>query len=184
MLIIPNSEFLVWAAEAGLVPDPRYPLSRQLVYADCPDCWGGWDPPRVPGEPTRFVGTIISLVGDGPLRVRLRGGGVFGSAAADSERERALGAATLAAGIPEDTRGAVEFDRIEHRALRDLAVAFLSFGYCVGTDLEIVASDRGACLMLSHHYELFGHFASRDRLSAFDMAMIAAGYGDQDEDSD
>jgi hypothetical protein len=184
MQIIPASDFLAWSAEAGLMPDPRYRGAQQLVYPNCPDCWGGWDLPRGPGEPTKFVGTVISLVGDGALRIRMRGGGVFGSAIADSERERVLRAATLAAGIPPDTRGAIIIDPAEHQVLRDLAAEFLSFGYCVGTDLEIVTADRGACLMLSHHYELLGHFASRDRLSAFDMAMIAVGYGDQDDDSD
>ena len=184
MQIIPDSDFLAWAAEAGLMPDPRYQGTQQLVYPKCPDCWGGWDPPRGPGEPTKFVGTVISLIGDGALRIRMRGGGVFGSAIAVAERERALRAATLAAGIPADTRGALIFDPDEHQVLRDLATAFLSFGYCVGTDLEIVTADGGACLMLSHHYELFGHFSSRARLSEFDEAMIAAGYGDQEEEGD
>jgi hypothetical protein len=34
MKIISEEEFLSWAAEAGLVPDPAYPASRQqLVFA-------------------------------------------------------------------------------------------------------------------------------------------------------
>jgi hypothetical protein len=136
----------------------------------------------VPEEPARFVGKVFSLVGDGALRIRMRGGGVFGSAAADSDRERALGAATRAAGIPPDTRGALLFEPAERKLLCNLAIAFLSFGYCVGTDLEIVTADRGACLMVSHHYELLGHFCSRDRLSEFDESMIAAGYGEEREE--
>jgi len=182
MQIIHDSDFLAWAAEAGLMPDPRYLGTQQLVYPNLPDYWSGWAPPRGPGEPTKFVGTIISLIGNGPLRIRMRGGGVFGSATADSERERALRAATLAAGIPADTRGALMVDPAEYQVLCNLAVAFLSYGYCVGTDLEIVTADRGACLMLSHHYELLGHFCSRDRLSEFDVAMIAAWYGDKEEE--
>ena len=189
MQSISDSDFLAWAAEAGLVPDPRYPRSRpQLVFTNCPDGCGVWDTPRVPGELTKFVNTVISLVGEGPLRIRLRGGGVLGFNVADMEAERglerSLRAAAVAAGIPADTRGALEFDRTERHTLLDLVIAFLSFGYCVGTDLEIVDSDRGVCLMLSHHQELIGQFASRDRQSAFDKAMTAAGYGDQVEEKD
>ena len=189
MQSISDSDFLAWAAEAGLVPDPRYPQSRpQLVFTNCPDGCGVWDTPRTPGELTKFVDTVISLIGDGLLRVRLRGGGVLGFTVAEMEgergAERSLRAAAVAVGIPADTRGALEFDRTERQVLLDLAIAFLSFGYCIGTDLEIVASDRGVCLMLSHHHELIGQFASRDRRSAFDKAMTAAGYVDQAEEKD
>src|SRR3954468_9114597 len=155
MKSISDPDFLAWAAEAGLVPDHRYPLSRpQLIFTSCPDCWGAWPVPRGPEEPAKFVRTLIGLFADEPLRIRMRGGGVFASAPADSERERALQSAVAAVGIPIGASGGFEFEEVHARALLDLAVAFLSFGYCLGTDLEIVPTDRRACLMLSHHNEV------------------------------
>ena len=182
---IPESEFLEWAAQANLVPDPRYPHSRQqLVFVNSTDCRGGWTPTLGPDEPAKFVHTTIGLLGNGTLRIRVRGGGFFGSIEDASTREQALGAAALAAGIPADTRGAIEFAPAERQALVDLALAFFLFGFCVGTDLEIVDRDGGVCLLLSHHHEIIGHFANPERLSAFHTAMTAAGYGGDEEEPD
>jgi len=119
MKALSDQAFLMWAAEVGLVPDPAYPSSRQqLVFVSCPDCWGVWESPRASGELATFVGLIIGLVGGhGPLRIRLRGGGRFGVTNPSSEREEALHSALAAAGIPDETAGALEFDSSEWRTL-------------------------------------------------------------------
>jgi hypothetical protein len=186
MHTLSDAEFLQWAAEARLVPDPRYPLSRQqLVFASCPDYWSTWHIPNSPGECAEFVRTLIRLSGDAPLRIRLRGGGRFGNSGSDQDQERALTSAVLAAGIPMDMDGGIEFEHGEYGVLHGLALAFLMSGYRVQTDLEIIPSDRRACLMLSHHSELVAQFSSLDQLSRFSEAMTAAGYlDDYDEDAD
>ena len=182
---IPESEFLEWAAQANLVPDPRHPHSRQqLVFTNSTACWGGWTPIRGPDEPTKFIETAIGLISSLTIRIRVRGGGSFASTKDTSTYEQALGAAALAAGIPSNTIGAIEFDPSERCALIDLALAFFQFGYCVGTDLEIMDRDGGVCLLLSHHHEIIGHFANPKRLSTFHTAMTAAGYGGDADDSD
>ena len=76
------------------------------------------------------------------------------------------------------TDGGLEFEHAEYGALHRLAIAFLFSGYRVETDLEIIPSDRRACLMLSHHGELVAQFSSRDELSRFSEAMAVAGYSD------
>jgi hypothetical protein len=79
MKTIAEPIFLTWAADGGLVPDPRYPASRQqLVFVDAPDCWRPWSCPTTPAETAAFVGAAVGIVGrDQPWRVRLRGGGQF-----------------------------------------------------------------------------------------------------------
>jgi hypothetical protein len=185
MKTISDQSFLAWTAEADLVPDPKYkyPSSRQLVFPTCSDCWRAWKVPTTPNEPDRFVGAIMNLI-DWPVRIRVRGGGPFSVAQPESAPERAIRSAASAAGIPTGATGALEFDLTEQPILARLAVAFLLFGYRVETDLEIVAFDRSACLMLSHHREIVARCSTRDRLVSFANGMLAAGYREPDEEDD
>jgi hypothetical protein len=165
---ITNSDFLEWAAEAGLSPnDPRYPQSNQLVFFNDPHHFSDWAVPVEFRERAKFVETAISSLGDSPVRVRMRGGGVFCSAESDSRSEAALLAAFASAGIPADVEGAFEFDQTVSSTLVDLAIAFLSHGYCVGTDIEFIPANRHACLLLSHHDSLFANFSNDEFKAEF-----------------
>jgi hypothetical protein len=93
-----------------------------------------------------------------------------------------LRSALSLAGVHEHATGAIEFDRSERPALVNLAAAFISLGYRVETDLELVPVDRSACLMLDHHGEVVVRFASPEALHDFSNAMAAAGYPQPDDE--
>ena len=43
MDLLSRAAFLSWAAEGGIVQDPKYPHSAQLVFRDAPeDQWLAW----------------------------------------------------------------------------------------------------------------------------------------------
>jgi hypothetical protein len=178
MKTIADPIFLTWAADGGLVPDPRYPASRQqLVFVDAPDCWRPWSCPTTPAETAAFVGAAVGIVGrDQPWRVRLRGGGQFAPNLAATEAESNIAAAVAAAGLASTTRGAVEFDSTEQSALVQLAVAFALSGYRIETDLEIVNTQRDACLLFDHHRELIAQFSDHEKLDDFRRGMTDAGF--------
>ena len=177
MRLIPDAEFLPWAAESGLLPDPRYPRSKQLVFPASPDTSRFWLPPSIPSDLPGFLATAIQLASKtGPYRLRRRGGGALYYGEDASFREIVIERALRAVGVPEDAEGAIEFEESEWAAVLFLSTAYYTFGWCVATDLEIVTPDRRSCLMLGHHGELAVHFASEADLALFEAGMSAGAY--------
>jgi hypothetical protein len=182
MRLIPDDQFLSWAAEAGLVPDPRYPLSKQLVFPQAPDTWRFWLPPGLPSDLPGFLATALQLAGSGrPFRLRPRGGGPLYYGEHASFREHLIELALRSLDIPLDAAGAIEFDSTEWASTLYLGTAYYTFGWHVGTDLEIVPTQRGCCLMLGHHGDLNVHFATEEGLAIFEAGMAAEGYQLPDE---
>jgi hypothetical protein len=180
--IIPDDQFLTWAAEAGLVPDPRYPLSKQLVFQRNPTCWRPWPLPPSAERITAFLEAMIRQAGGGGvLRTRLRGGGSWHLRNPESNRQFAIEDALRRVGVPSDVRGALEFGVEERAVAVDLAQAYALSGWHIGTDLEIVPLERTWCLMLSHHDEVIMHLPSGEHLSALSRRMKADGYPDCDD---
>jgi hypothetical protein len=179
---ISDDQFLAWAAEAGLVPDPRYPLSNQLVFQGCPTCWRPWPQPSTADGISGFLeAMVLHAGGGGVLRTRLRGGGSWYFRNPEWDRQLAIEDTLRRVGVSPDARGAFEFSAEERRLVLDLAQAYAVFGWHVGTDLEIVPMERTWCLMLSHHREIIVHSSSEEHLFALSRGMKNAGYPDCDD---
>ena len=180
MKTITEPLFLKWAADAGLVPDPRYPASRQLVFAAEPDWWAPYSCPTTPSETAAFLRVAIDLIAHAdPVRVRIRGGGPFSVDSPNSEAEAAISSAVDASGLPRATTGAVQFEPWERETLVQLAVAFARLGYRIETDLEIVNLRRDASLLIGHHRELLAHFPNKAKLDVFRSGMAQAGFASE-----
>jgi hypothetical protein len=179
MRTLSDDTFLSWVAQSGLIPDPRYPSSRQqLVFVNAPECWSSWTSPDEPNARKRLLESLLDLLAPAnSFRVRLRGGGSF-FGASDSERERFLSAALTRVGVPTDASGAIEFENSERGLLLDLATAFLDSGYRVETDLEIVPANRAACVMLTHGGVVVVQMSGTDALQTIVDAMATAGFTD------
>jgi hypothetical protein len=184
MDLIPEATFRAWAAEVGLVSDPRYRRSEQLVFAGSLDAHEVWLPPREPSALPNFLTTAIKLTSaTGPYRLRLRGGGPF-YGDPDSPREQVIARVLHSLAIPLEASGALEFRDEEWDSLLMLAVTYYVFGYRVHTDLELVTRERTSSLLLSHHGELAIHFASQASLDEFVAGMRREGYVPAGEDVD
>lgn len=185
MKLIADNDFLAWAAESGLVPDPRYPNSKQLVFPASFDTWRFWLPPGLPSDLPGFLSVAIRLAGAGPpYRLRARGGGSIYYGEQASFREQLIERALRSLDIPQDASGAMEFEAGEWSAVLYLAVAYYTFGWQVDTDLEIVPADRTCAMMLGHHGEMAVHFASEESLALFEAGMASEGYLLPDETPD
>jgi hypothetical protein len=173
-----NEAMLAWAAEGGLIPDPRYPDSHALVFEASPDCWCAWPAPHLPGELPTFVDAAITCASaDAPYYVRLRGGGAFcGDILSPLMREQVLGRVVSSLHLSRDMVGGLTFHRYHRSSLILLATTFFTFGYRAQTDLEIIPADRRVCLMLEHHGSLIAHFASDEVMRDVTAAMRRAGY--------
>jgi hypothetical protein len=160
------------------VPDPRYPLSKQLVFQRNPTCWRPWPLPPSAERITAFLEAMIRQAGGGGvLRTRLRGGGSWHLRNPESNRQFAIEDALRRVGVPSDVRGALEFGVEERAVAVDLAQAYALSGWHIGTDLEIVPLERTWCLMLSHHDEVIMHLPSGEHLSALSRRMGVAPTG-------
>jgi hypothetical protein len=184
MNLIPDASFRAWAAEVGLLADPRYPGSEQLVFAGSLDAREVWLPPAAPSELPNFLTAAIRLASPaGPYRLRLRGGGPF-YGDPDSPREQIMARILRSLGVPSGANGALEFSDQEWDSLLMLASTFYVFGYRVQTDLEVVTPERTASLLFSHHGELDIHFASLVMLGEFAAGMRRNGYVPAGEEAD
>jgi hypothetical protein len=176
MNLIPEATFRAWAAEVGLVADPRYPGSEQLVFGGSLDAREVWLPPTEPSGLPNFLTAAIRLASPtGPYRLRLRGGGTF-YGDPDSPREQIMARILRSLEVPSGATGAIEFTDQEWDSLLMLASTFYVFGYRVQTDLEIVTLERTASLLFSHHGELDIHFASQVMRDEFEAGMRRKGY--------
>lgn len=184
MNLLSNTAFLAWAAEAGLVPDPRYPGSEQLVFAASFGAARVWLPPGEPNALPHFLTAAFrSASPAGPYRLRLRGGGPF-YGGSDGAHEQVITRVLQSLAVPLDATGALEFAEEEWDAVLLLAVVFYVFGFHMRTDLEIVTPDRSSSLLLSHHGELDAHFSSEARMDEFVKEMKRKGYALAGEELD
>lgn len=177
MRVVANEDFLRWANAGGLILDPRYQHSLQLVFRDDPDRCRFWVPAGVPSDLPGFLATSITLASvSGPYWVRPRGGGRFIHGETASFREGLIDRALAAVAIGPDVWGALVFDRTDWGDLLFVATAFFTFGWSVRQDLEIIPEDRSCCLMLGHHGEMTVQFATAERLAEFVRGMEDKGY--------
>jgi hypothetical protein len=163
-----------WIAEAGIVPDPRYPSSAQLVYRDALDLSRFWLP-RDADLPGFISAALAAASDDGPYWLHPRGGGPF-HFTDPSFREEQINAVLSAVHVPGDAEGGIGFTTAQLGPLLLLTTAYFTFGWCVGTDLEIIPDNRSCVLMLGHHSTLAAHFPNQATLDRFVAAMSASGY--------
>jgi len=181
MDLLSRAAFLSWAAEGGIVQDPKYPHSAQLVFRDAPeDQWLAWDTPGPAVELIGFLNALLEAAAPaGPFLLSVRGGAPWFTGTGYGEgplveqlRDRVVG--TLP--IPAAFDGALRFEVAEWRDVLMLLATFLVYGWCVADDLELVAGDRTTVLMTSHHSYVAVHAQSAARLAVFEASMLASGF--------
>jgi hypothetical protein len=175
MHFLSDKDFLTWASESGISPDPRWPTSAQLVFSQSPELSRFWLPSGtdLPG----FLSTAFTAASaEGPYWIRHRGGGRWFEGETASFRQTVIERLLAGLGIPPHAEGALQFTLDEWGMLLLIANTFYTFGWHVGTDLEIIPDNRSCILMLGHHGDLSGQFPTEQRMQDFIADMAGKGF--------
>lgn len=183
MELVEPSEFLRWAAELGIVPDPAYkewPNQAPLSYAAGPSYWRRWLTPDAPFNLPSFASCLLaSAAPDGGVHVWVKGGAPwFTGSDPDTGpewehlRDRVVGVLP----IPRDFSGALRMPPAERDDVVLLMVAFLVFAWCVSDDLQIVPDDGSVILETSHHGDVIVRAPNEQRMHDFVALMASRGF--------
>ena len=175
MEFIPEEQFLTWAAEAGIIPDPHFSAPRTLIFAGDQEHSRFWMPPPIVSDLPGFIGTALDCASEtGPYCLYRRGGGTWYDKFDPADglvRNEIIDRIVETTGVPEDFAGAIKLAASEWKDTLTLISAFYVFGWSIGEDLHIVPDDRSCVLMVSHHGELQGQFPTAEHMEAFVAGM-------------
>jgi hypothetical protein len=181
MELVEASEFLRWAAEGGIVPDPHGPAGQApLTFGSASPHMRTWIAPEAPFNLPGFASCLLgSTAQQSSVYLFIKGGAPWftGSGPATGPewehlRDRIVG--TLP--IPRDFRGALRMDFPESDDVVLLMVTFLVYAWCVADDLQVLPERRDVIMQTSHHGLVFVCSSDLRRLEAFVTSIVECGF--------
>jgi hypothetical protein len=177
MELVEAGDFLRWAAEGGIVPDPRGPDGQaRPTFGGAALYERRWIAPEAPFNLPGFASCLLgSTAPQTSVYLFIKGGAPWftGSDPATGPewehlRDRIVG--TLP--IPRDFRGALKMAFGESDDVVLLMVTFLVYAWCVTDDLQVVPEGRDVVMQTSHHGEAIVCSSDPGRLEAFVASMV------------
>lgn len=186
MELVEAGDFLRWAAEGGIVPDPRG------LDGQAPLTFGGaslfvrrWIAPEAPFNLPGFASCLFgSAAQRSSVYLFLKGGAPWftgSDPATGPEWEHLRDRIVSTLPIPRDFRGAVKMVFSESDDVVLLMVTFLVYAWCVADDPQVVPEQRDVIMQTSHHGEAIVCSANSGRLEAFVSSMVESGFPPQPE---
>lgn len=178
MKTMTEKQFLKWAAEKGLGPDPKYPNSAVLDFQG-PSESRFWKVPEGAAQRPYFLSTLIDLMGEWQTCYVWRHLGRWPDPANVSPH-RITDAVELnilrGVGVPLGTAAVIAFDRSERAALVTLLFSTTIFGWSVADDLYVVPDHARQLLQTDHHDVIHVSFAADDDLRHWVSKMAEEEY--------
>jgi hypothetical protein len=168
------SEFLAWAADHGLKPDPRFPGSTFPTFDPNPELYRFWEYPRDAASRPRFLSRMLQLAGPWHTCFVRRLGGWPALGEASGAGERVAHQIFVALGMPMGTNGIAAFDASERDALVSLLLVSTVFGWSAVDDLFLVPDPPRYLLKTEHHGLMQVCFRTRSDLDDYVRAMETA----------
>ena len=175
---VDEASFREWLSEAGIKQHPGWEFADHLCFPESEEHERFWFPSFVPSDLPGFIDTALTAIStDGPHDLlRCHGGEWFANPEDTTWDDLMINDILHCYRVPEGASGALRFQESDGRALSAIVLAFYVHGWCVDNDLYIVAQERDAILETSHHGQLYGRFATAERMEQFRNAMLARGY--------
>lgn len=185
MDLVEAGDFLAWAAEGGIVPDPGgRDGQRPLTFGSASLYVRRWIAPEAPFNLPGFAWCLLRSTAEQTVYVFIKGGAPWftGSDPATGPqwehlRDRIVGTFP----IPRDFRGALKLAPSERDDVVLLMVTFLVYAWCVADDLQVVPEGRDVIIQTSHHGEAIVLSSDPGRLEAFVASMVECDFPPQQE---
>ena len=178
MRIVTNDDFLSWAAEHGIGPDPRFAHSQYLMFLHRERDSRFWEYPEDPGTVPHFVSSVVDAAGLGSGCWIYPGVGYWhlGQPADSWPVGRTRRAILEALGIPAGHVGAVEVADAERSTLEAILSLQVMLGPAAMIDAVAIPADGTAVLFFEHNRVVHAEFSDSARLHAAVRDLARAGY--------
>jgi hypothetical protein len=188
MELVEAGEFLRWAAEGGIVPDPDGPDGQApLTFGSASLHVRTWIAPEAPFNLPGFASCLLGAAAQqSSVYLFINGGAPWftGSDPATGPvwehlRDRIVG--TLP--ILRDFRGALKMAFPESDDVVLMMVTFLVYAWCVADDLQVLPERRDVIMQTCHHGLVFVCASDPRRLEAFVTSMVEGGFPPEQEEN-
>jgi hypothetical protein len=181
MELVAARDFLEWAAEGGIIPDPSGLDSQAaLTFGGAPEATRRWIAPEAPFNLPGFASCLLGATAQqSPVYLFITGGAPWftgSDPATGPEWEHLRDRVVATLPIPRDFRGALKMSFGESDDVVLLLVTFFVYAWCVNDDLQVVPESRDIVIQTSHHGVAFVSARDPARLDAFVSAMTACGF--------
>jgi len=181
MEFVEASNFLRWATEGGIVPDPRFrDALAPLTFRGISPAVRRWPAPEAPFNLPGFASCLLSCTAQqSSVYLFIRGGAPWftgSDPATGPEWEHLRDRVVSTLPIPREFRGALRMDPPEGDDVVLLMVTFLVFAWSVADDLQVVPNQRDVILQTSHHGKALVCCSNPERLDAFVSSMVERGF--------
>jgi len=177
MEAVSGAEFLRWAAGVGVGFDERYPDSRYLSLLPPRDHARFWVLPADPATWPHFAASLLSGLDEWAAGLLWPCAGDWpDSRRSKSYNEGVRDVVLRGAGVPDEWRGAVRFERDEENVLLAVLFAYLAFGWGRDDDLFFVPDHGRQLLHTSHHDVIHAQCTSEERVQKLVGHMAKEGY--------
>lgn len=173
---VTSSEFLTWAAAAGLGFDPRYPSANDLCLLPPRTSRRFWVLPDDPRAWPHFVGVILAGLDRWESGFLWPHAGRWPAAAfSPFDGTEVRDVILRGAGVPDGWAGAVRYTRGEQPAAAAAMIACLAFGLA-GDDLSFVPDHGRQVVRTDHHDVIHVECADEGRVAELVRYMDGEGY--------
>ncbi|PYM69918.1 MAG: hypothetical protein DME03_21680, partial [Candidatus Rokuibacteriota bacterium] len=147
MELVEAGDFLRWAADGGIVPDPRGPDGQApLTFGGAPPAMRRWVAPEAPFNLPGFASCLLgSTARQSSVYLFIKGGAPWftgSDPATGPEWEHLRDRVVATLPIPRDFRGALKMAFSESDDVVLLLVTFFVYAWCVNDDLQVVSEQR------------------------------------------